>query len=1805
MPISTRPFGVYDVSGTNNTLNLRWSQIWGRGSDDAIVLNKKNIGGWGYINLGSGNDSVRLAEAGSYTLQLVGTETIRADQAATNLRFRSDVTTSTDGSFEAITAGYGVQHVTFTGALRANTIELGDLIDKVTFANTSTAWAYVKTATGVDVYDLTSGLKVDAHNNTDIINVDGVDVAFTGLATGTMGGLGNITLSAAPSFNSNSVTFTSSARGVAHVSSGTSPITNSAESASLTRNGSSSLTLAAQSPNPIEGSLRIYVGSANSGLYVDFTQIYLGTNGNDTRAANNTATAVYGFGGNDNLNGGTANDTIYGGEGNDVIDSGGGADFVDGGAGNDQLTGGDGVDTLIGGDGDDTITGGAGADSINAGAGNDTLQFANGAELAADSPVNGGDGTDTISFTSPATDIDDADFAQVSNIEAVRLADGNNTVVLGTNAAAATPGSSVLTITGGTGNDNINISALGEAASVVGGDGNDSLTGSALADTLVGGDGDDTIIGGAGNDSIDSGNGNDTLRYANGAELAADATVIGGAGNDTIEFTGAATDIDDADFARVTQIEAISLTSGPNTVVLGANAEAATTNLTITGGTGADTIDVSGMTNGVSIVAGDGNDLITGSLGNDNLSGGAFNDTILGGDGNDVISGGSGTDMLTGGAGLDTFVFSAATDSPGSAIDTITDYAIGVDTVDFWGNAVITASAGADTPVAGSNVNVSAQGLVTFDAADDTLAERVAALQADTQLNAAANSVAIFTVGADSYLFYSGAAGTADSQFVRLEGMGALDSLTVDGSGNLAVSRAPTFDWPITVSRSFVPVPSTTGAPDASNPSASSGIVLTSSVANSIIDPTPGVAGFGTVRGSGDDYSVAVPITDAFGSGVNFFNAPGVANYTTAYMGSNGYITFARGYNGYVPSGVAGFTFAPMIAGQFDDLFITSAARNVSAGNGGEGLSTGSGSMYSFVDATRAIFTWDNVRLYSSNQGGYSSNNTTDRVGSAFQIILTEIGDGTGNFSIEILYEDLNIQYNSANAGWTAGDAFNYGLVGDGIGGFELEQAVGTSNVGVNGVWAWNVEGGRISPAATAGYYLPDVDPATGLDLSTSQVVAEITVQEGGPLGNDFTPSYTTNSADDDFGRFIITSKAGFGNVFEVKNAANAKWNIWKENYKDLTTQISVGASKVGGGGAYSAVTAEFSVYDSGSDTVVRGDSDGSDDGDRIDHLASSSKLTVYATSTDLNNAQDSEISTITLVNIATTSGANVSLANQGVASATEGFTINGNSGNDTITGGGANDTITGGAGVDSLVGGTGNDLFILASATDDGTGETYSGGNGSADTLRITGTSTVNLSNDTVNTIEILDLTTDTGAQTIVISAAQATGISTINGGSNDIIRLSDTTVTLADLKALEARTISLIDATSVTSTSGTAADAVLMLVTNEGTTGDKIDMKSDVAVTVNSGTATVTQANDIDGQTTGVVTATISDTLIATLAGLTGTGNAYTATVTDASVDAAALNTLDGKTTVNVGATGVTLLTGTAATIATAISAATIDTAANVGATVSNGAVLASDLNTIDANTTATVDASAVVTSITGSASEFATLVTTNASTTTLAANYAATITGTVSGAQADVVNADTTGLVSIAGTSGADTVDLTGATGAVAILGEGGNDNITAGGGADTITGGAGADLIDGGAGTDSYVYSLASDSTVNNAVAPATGFDIVALTNGDIFDFGVDLNAVVATPVVAAGGGAEDPADGNGDSLIAALDALFALHEDGLTNREAMVIQFDNGDQYIVADVNGDRLINNADTIIKITGVVTGLTLTGGGDAVVAI
>lgn len=108
---------------------------------------------------------------------------------------------------------------------------------------------------------------------------------------------------------------------------------------------------------------------------------------------------------------------------------------------------------------------------------------------------------------------------------------------------------------------------------------------------------------------------------------------------------------------------------------------------TLLGGKGADRLD--GGAGNDRLLGGGGNDTLFGGNGNDRLFGGAGRDRLFGGNGNDTLDGGDGNDRLDGGAGRDLMYGGAGNDTlnGGSGRDTLVGGA---------GADVLTGGAGAD-----------------------------------------------------------------------------------------------------------------------------------------------------------------------------------------------------------------------------------------------------------------------------------------------------------------------------------------------------------------------------------------------------------------------------------------------------------------------------------------------------------------------------------------------------------------------------------------------------------------------------------------------------------------------------------------------------------------------------------------------------------------------------------------------------------------------------------------------------------------------------------------------------------------------------------------------------------------------------------------------------------------------------------------------------------------------------------------------------------------------------------------------------
>ena len=177
------------------------------------------------------------------------------------------------------------------------------------------------------------------------------------------------------------------------------------------------------------------------------------------------------------------------------------------------------------------------------------------------------------------------------------------------------------------------------------------------------------------NIAVASNTGNYKFYIASGTYT--DMTLTGGTAADTIKNTGAELTINtgNGNDSIVSSGAKVTIDAGAGNDFI----KSTGANSSILGGAGADTITgstgadyLNGGNGNDSILGGSGADTILGGAGVDYIDGGKGNDSINGGTGNDSLWGGAGNDTLTGGAGNDTFIY-----QPNTGKDTITDYASG------------------------------------------------------------------------------------------------------------------------------------------------------------------------------------------------------------------------------------------------------------------------------------------------------------------------------------------------------------------------------------------------------------------------------------------------------------------------------------------------------------------------------------------------------------------------------------------------------------------------------------------------------------------------------------------------------------------------------------------------------------------------------------------------------------------------------------------------------------------------------------------------------------------------------------------------------------------------------------------------------------------------------------------------------------------------------------------------------------------------------------------------------------------------
>jgi Ca2+-binding RTX toxin-like protein len=273
-----------------------------------------------------------------------------------------------------------------------------------------------------------------------------------------------------------------------------------------------------------------------------------------------------------------------------------------------------GSDVLLGAEGNDRLLGGAENDILSGGDGEDQIWGGAGDDWAL-----GGAGNDAIYAE---------DFANSS------AEDGS-----ASNTLAGEAGDDSLF--GGAGKDHL----LGGSGHdlLYGGENTDTLQGDIGNDTLIGGEGDDFIVGGSGADSLDAGAGNDSVALGDNLDF-----LDGGDGHDWLV---------------INQGAFVNLGATGNQLVNGAWA------------IGFEAVDGRGAGAAMTLLGGDGGNLLFSGAGNDLLQGQLGDDVLLSGAGHDTLGGGSGLNILEGGLGNDAYINVGADDlvieNPGEGADTI------------------------------------------------------------------------------------------------------------------------------------------------------------------------------------------------------------------------------------------------------------------------------------------------------------------------------------------------------------------------------------------------------------------------------------------------------------------------------------------------------------------------------------------------------------------------------------------------------------------------------------------------------------------------------------------------------------------------------------------------------------------------------------------------------------------------------------------------------------------------------------------------------------------------------------------------------------------------------------------------------------------------------------------------------------------------------------------------------------------------------------------------------------------------------
>ncbi|MEA5413652.1 beta strand repeat-containing protein [Synechococcus sp. BA-132 BA5] len=1199
-------------------------------------------------------------------------------------------------------------------------------------------------------------------------------------------------------------------------------------------------------------------------------------------------------------------------------------------------------DYTISGTGTVSAEGSASADTFNASsisatlnlsslAGNDSI-IVNPADLSSADRIDGGNDTDTLIFSAPTTSVVDGAFTNVSNVEILQLADGTNTISLGTEAEQA----GIATVTGGTGNDTLNLLygskgltfnagegidtlsystdstsqaislnaiTAGTASGTVAGGGTDSFSGleaivggSGTADSITSTkEGEALIVTGAnagniddftfsGVESVNLASGDDTATILNGGSI---TSLAGGDGNDSLNLDGAANSVTitgtgagttagtSGDTTTFSGFETVNGLHGNDTFIVNFTS----TTITLNGGDGTDSL---------SIAAGDTdvNTLTISELGSGTLGNVAFSgmETINLGDGDDtatILSDGLLSGNLNFGAGTDTLNYA----SYGSAITVeFKTVVAGSGTTDINGATGISGVVSGVENIIGSKFN---------DTLDDSAVNSTVVISGAN--SGIYNDITFSSIenllmggGVDAVTIASGGSISGD---VSLGG-GSENSLTLEaGAGSIGSVRSGSGNDSVTIKGGSIigALDLGDGTDSLSYAGYSSGVSATLSGTNTLSAITAiggGVIGVEniTLSSNNDTFTVA---DDGILSGALDL---GDGNDTLSYAGYTDAVTVSL--NGATSTAAGGATGITGAVSGFETLIGGSSKSDTLNANAGVNtlIVVANGSIT--LDGSLTVSGFETINLGSGSDsvtlaaqffgtidGGAGDSDVLNLNASANDVIFTSPGSGTWGSTTFSNFEIVNLL--GGNDSLTIEGTGSITSVDGGSESDSLILARDTTNdvVTVTSAGAGSISSGGTSIGSFTNF--ESIDLGSGSDTLTyaSYGSAVSLTLDSISSGTGTTTTGGATGFSGTISGFETVVGSGSSDTL-IASAADNTLNLTGDNQGTVDELSFSSFESVDLAGDDD--TAQFTSGDSLSGTLAGGDGI-----DTLDYSA-------YGTAVVVNLATGTATATGGISGFETVLG---SSGNDTITASTSGdVNLLGNGGNDTF-----NLTVAGLTSGDTIGGGDGSDriVFTNAGTINDAQFTNVS----SVESVTLTGVTTINLGSE-ANEAGIATVTTGTGATTVNSSLAgyDLTIDAASLGDGNSLTLTGSASSNDFTVTGLNGSVLASGTSGNLTINTDNAGDNAIGVTTGSGNTTINASGAGDI-VTVNADAMKDNTNLDINGSATFTVTNLEANT------DAVGSTGVVSLAYTNVSDNDASIITGSGATTVSGTTSGDTL--------------------------------------------------------------------------------------------------------------------------------------------------------------------------------------------------------------------------------------------------------------------------------------------------------